>query len=594
MKRRRYVFLLLLAGLLLAGCAPRAHTPRIDPAWGRASLVGAAAHSDRVGLAAAPDGNYVALAYPVRPPAGAEDFLHLLVLDGRGDTLIDQDFEPSFVDIQDVQLLLATTGELHLYWLAGARSERALWRAQLPPMEAPSISILQPEQVSPAGVAVRWYRAELLPDGRPLVLWSDADACVQGRLDGGAPSECLLTGVFGVDYQLDPFGVAHVTWTRQETASRLVLNHGLLTPDSWAFEDRRPVSMVIIPGGASPDAINGPVISLGDGYDYVSWTQEITTMFGTTQQQRYVAVPQGDRQGGLPTIRLLESEQVQLLAAFPPPAEPAHGSFPYQQLVVPGPESQRGTTVSGAPAALSGRGEESALVTSGLYYTRSREGFQPTIIYLRDGVVLGYQVLTWTDRPSINAVVAADGSNNLYVAWNDATGESYHYPIYLATTAPALRAAWQGLTYQDILSIAVDLLNRVTSGVFLIPLTLIWLLVPFVWILAAVIVSHGELYGNQGRVVLIGALWIYWLSKYLFSQQILATLPSLAYLPPTVATLAVYLVPVFLLGLSCALAWLVYYRRTPDDEFSAMRAYLITAGIDWVLSLVIYATGYFE
>jgi hypothetical protein len=594
MKRTRYALLLLAAALLLAACAPRTHTPRIDPAWGRASLVGAAAHSDRIGLVVAPDGSYVALAYPVRPPEGAEDFLHLLVLNGRGDILIDQDFEPSFPDIQDVQLLLAPTGELHLYWLAGVFSERALWHAELPPMEAPSVSVLQPEQVSPAGVAVRWHRAELLPDGRPLVLWSDADACVQGRVGTGTTSDCLMTGVFGVDFQLDPFGVAHVVWTRQETASRLTLNHGLLTPDSWAFEERRPVALVIIPGGASPDAINGPVISLGTGYDYVSWTQEISTMFGTTQQQRYVAVPQADRQGGVPTIRLLESRQVNVLPTFPPPAESAHGYFSYQRLVPAGSASRGTTSVSGAPAAVSGRGEESALATSALYYTRSREGFQPTVMVFRDGGFVGYQALTWTDHPSVNAAIAADGSNNLYVAWNDATGESYHYPIYLATTAPGLRAAWQRLTFQDVLSIASDLFNRVVSGVFLIPLTLVWLLVPFVWILAAVIVSHGELYGNQGRVVLIVALWIYWLSKYLFSQQILATLPSLDYLPPTVATLAVYLVPVFVLGLSCALASLVYYRRTSEDDFSAMKAYIITAGIDWVLSLAIYATGYFE
>jgi hypothetical protein len=590
----RYALALGLIALLLAGCAPRIHTPRIDPAWGRASLVGASAHSNRVGLAVAADGQYVALAYAVRPPESSEDFLHLLLLDGRGDTLIDQDFEPSFVDVQGVQLLLATTGELHLYWLAGARSERALWHAQLPPTEAPSVSILQPEQVSPAGVAARWYRAELLPDGRPLTLWSDADGCVQGRLGGGSASGCLMTGIFGVDYQLDPFGVAHVVWTTQETASRLVLNHGLLTPGSWAFEDRRPVSLVIIPGGASPDAINGPVIGLGAGYDYVSWTQEVTGAFGTTQQQRYVAVPQVDQQGGVPTIRLLESRQVPLLGAFPPPAEPAHGYFPYQQLAYLGTGSQGGTSVSGAPAAVSGRGEESALVTSARYSTRSREGFQPTIIYFRDGAALGYQALTWTDRPSVNAVVAADGSNNLYVAWNDAVGESYHYPIYLATTAPALHAAWQRLTFSDILAIASDLINRIASGVFLVPLALIWLLVPFVWILAAVIVSHGELYGNQGRVVLIGALWIYWLSKYLFTRQILTMLPSLAYLPPTVATLAIYLVPVFLLGFSCALAWLVYFRRITEDEFSTIKAYLITAGIDWLLSLSIYAIGYFE
>jgi hypothetical protein len=564
MKSTRYALLLVLVGLLLAGCAPRTHTPRIDPGWGRASLVGAAAHTDR------------------------------LVLDAHGDTLIDQDFAPSFVEIQDVQLLRAATGELHLYWHAGARNERALWYAQLPPLVAPSVSILQPEQVSPPGIVVHWHRAQLLPDGRPLVLWADDGGCVQGRLGGGALSDCLMTDVFGVDYQLDPLGIAHVVWTKQETASRLALNHGLLTPDSWDFQDRRPISLVIIPGGASPDAINGPVISLGAGYDYVSWTQEITTMFGATQQQRYVAVPQSHQQGGVPTIRLLESQQVQLLAGFPPPAEPAHGYFNYEQLVVPSGGSQRGTTVSGAPSAVAGRGEESALATSALYHTRSREGFQPTVIYFRDGEVLGYQVLTWTDRPSVNAVIAADGSNNLYVAWNDATGESYHYPIYLATTAPALRAAWAGLTVDDLLSIATDLTNRLASGVFLIPLTLIWLLVPFVWILAAIIVSHGELYGNQGRVVLIGALWIYWLSKYLFSQQILATLPSLAFFASAVATLAIYLVPVFILGISCGLAWLFYYRRTSEDEFSTIKAYLVTAGIDWVLSLAIYAIGYFE
>jgi hypothetical protein len=231
------------------------------------------------------------------------------------------------------------------------------------------------------------------------------------------------------------------------------------------------------------------------------------------------------------------------------------------------------------------------LASSALYATRNRQGFQPTLFYLREGEPRGYQALTWTDATSLHPAVAGDAEGRLYVAWADALGESFHYPIYLATTRITLRESWQSLTPTDYGVILGDFVNRVASGIILVPLTSMWLLLPLPWLL--IVLAYGHPQGRGARRALLVALFIYLGAKYLLTSQVLTYLPGLAYLPPAESWLWIHLTPLLTLLVSVTLGRLLA-RRMGDGEFSVMRAYLLVSLIDWVLSNVIYAIGYFE
>jgi hypothetical protein len=248
------------------------------------------------------------------------------------------------------------------------------------------------------------------------------------------------------------------------------------------------------------------------------------------------------------------------------------------------------TSVNHAPATVQGQHPEVALVLTAMYATRSRQEYQPTVVYLKDGAPLGYQALTWTDFPSLNPTITSDARQHLYVAWVDVTGEAGAYPVYLASTAPALHAAWQRLTGDDYLVIALDLFNRIASSVALLPLTIIWFLLPFPWLM--LMLSKGAMYGNPGRQVYWVAMVIYWGAKYVLTEQLLTHLPGLAYLPPAQGMFLSYLAPLALLAVSLVIGKGIAKLR--GEEFNVLETYLTTHTVDWLLATFVYAIGQFE
>ncbi len=574
----RLILILILATLLLTACGERARTPRVTSDWGRAGRVGVSSRSTPVGLLVSPDGERVVLAWPTRQDVDAQDQIHLLALDKGGAVVADQTLELSIDDLKQVQLLMGDGGELHLLWSAGASASRTLWHAQLPALDSLSAAPLSPKAalISPPDVAIQWYKAALLSSGRLFILWLDADGQLSAQFIGQEPSTILLSDVVGADFQLDEVGNVHLAWSVQESWSRLALHHALLDPDTLTLAAPQLATVVAMPRDVSVDAVDGPVIGLEAGDAYVLWTQAFPGLQGVVEQMYIVDA------GGQTEPQLLR-----IPFGFPPSTTEASGYFAYRHLSGV-PSGGSGIQVNHAPKTVSAPGDETVWAFSALYATRTRQEYQPTLLYLRDGEILGYQTPTWTDHPSVNPVVAADADHNLYLAWADATGESYRYPIYLASTAPEMQAAWERLTKDDYLAVIGDLGNRITSGIFMIPLTVVWLLLPLPWLF--LMLTRGYMYGNRSRWVLLVALWLYWASKYALTFEVLTYLPGLVYLPQTLNAIAIYLAPALTLVISTGLVWIVLHRK----EFSVMTAYIPIALVDWILSNVMYAIGYFE
>ncbi|MFP4343860.1 MAG: hypothetical protein ACLFU8_04105 [Anaerolineales bacterium] len=582
--RLKYV-LLLAALLLLSGCDARVHTDRISDVWGRGRLLGRASGATAVGLGPFPDGEHVAVAWIERLEESAEEALHLLILEAGGEVVVDEFVAPVALPGADVSLLVGDGDTLHLLWTSGRKGERALWHLQLPDvlgLDAAALEALQPVEITPAERSVAGYEAAWHPDRGLVVLWQDARG--ELLLWRGDESVLLLDQVLALDFQLDAAGLGHVAWSTRLEGARGAIYQAFLDTETGSLSEPREV-MAQVFGGRNPslESVGGPTLILEEGEIYVSWTQ-LAMMGNQSQQQLFTVVLPAWGEAGEPSPPLF----VGLSPRFPPPLQPLEGPFPYRALANTEENVMRSTSVGRAPHALRGQHAEAVVAVSALYRTRSREEFQPTLIYLRDGEVLGYEPAVWTSQLSLNPVVRADEDQNLYLAWVDAVGGSYRYPLYLATTNPSLQATWDQLVEQDLLVILGDWLNRIAGGVFIGTFLTIWLMVPLPWLIFSL--ATGSAYGNRARVAFLVGLLIYWSSKYYLGSVVLTYIPGLYWLSPGWAGALVHGLPLAILFVALVLVRLLFIRR--DREFDLVRVFGTVVIIDWVLSNLVYAIGY--
>jgi hypothetical protein len=328
------------------------------------------------------------------------------------------------------------------------------------------------------------------------------------------------------------------------------------------------------------------VLALDHRYAYITWTQREDQPAQVVKRLHTVTWPLDGM------AELNEVEPLTHNADFPPSTTRVTGYFAYQHLVASSSNRGNPLNVYQMPTTIHTQEEETVLALSIQYATRTRAEYQPTLVYLQNGEPLGYQALTWTDHPSVSPGVATDANHNLYAAWIDTTGAAFHYPIYLASTAPALRASWQRLTLADYATVAWDYINRIASGVVLFPFVVMWFFLPIAWLVFR-LARGGDGYGRAGQRLLLSTLWFYWAAKYFLTFQILTYVPGLRYVTSNTGIVLIFCVPLLTLAFGVIVGGLLTIRWT-NKGFSVMRMFLAVAAVDALLSLGVYAVGYFE
>lgn len=582
---RRIALLFLV--FFVIGCQERLHTACVNPDWGRAGRVGLSARSQPVALAVAPNGDWVALAWPTRPAADSER-LHLLTLAAGGSILADLDLPPAVQRPQNLQLLVAPTNgspTLSLLWQEAADGGFITRYLSLTPTGE---IIGQPWTMLPADLAAGWYKAVYLPTGDLFLLLTTADGLATVSVDDDLVSIHSLnpqTDVINADFQVDGQGQLHLVWTERVSTTRREMRYAHLAAPNAEWGPSQLIAAFTITADGSNEIVAGPVLSLADSDLYASWIVERLTPGGAVRQLN-LATWEESGETAVPQV-------VNLPLVFPPPTVPADLPLVVKHLARLPERVSLPAGLGSDLATAAGQGDATWLALSVQYATRSRQQFQPTLLYLDEGQVAGYQALSWTDRLSQHVVATADDQGHLYAAWQDIGREAGQYPVYLATTAPELQAAWTNLTWADYQAIGEELANRAVLGFTLLPIVALWLLVGYGWVFIVYWATGGNLRpGSRGWVLTI-ALLVYEGSKYLVTAQILTALPGLAYLSPLWATRLPYLAPVATLVVSSFLAWLVYFRRAGRD-WSVMGGFTAVALVDFALSVAVYAMGYYE
>lgn len=583
-KWSRLLCLIVLVGIL-SGCVVRERTPQVLPEWGRAARVGTASRSTPPALGLTSAGELL-LAWPRRPEGASEDRLHVLLIDALGNTLADRDVTPPVTYLRQVQLLIDAQGALHLVWSAGPLEERSLWYAALSSaadLQDPALPLLEAQQISSAE-GVSWFKSILHPSGRVILFWLDNHGNLFGRWVDVEATTQLASDLLAADLWVDVAGDVHCTWGARASLTSLTLSYARLDLASWELAPAHAVASLRLPGGSSPDSVDGPLIVVEGDLAYVTWTQRGNSTAGLNELYG-VVFPLADPAASRPLPGLV------LPPDYPADAAPADGAFAYQSLARMS-DRATGAPLRHAARALRVFNGETVMALSARYNTRSRAVYQPTLLYLRDGEALGYQAPTWTQSASVNVVLEVTSDGHLYLVWMDQIGEAFEYPIYLASTVPEVHAVWQQLTFKDYVVILADAVNSMAFAIFMFPLMLIWFVCPLIWLFVTLL--RGNPYGLRGRRILLGALWLHWASKYLFVYQILTYIPRLSYLSPAVGTLLIYLVPLLTLGVGVLMVGGFYRLRRDKFEFSALRHYIFIALIDMVLSLGVYGIGFYE
>jgi len=139
---------------------------------------------------------------------------------------------------------------------------------------------------------------------------------------------------------------------------------------------------------------------------------------------------------------------------------------------------------------------------------------------------------------------------------------------------------------------AADLLWGIISGIGLLPIVAIWNFPPLMWVVLFYIFSGREYLEQIGaKIGLLVSIVIYVAAKLLLLPGLSAGTPFIYQLPRELASTVATAIPV-LIFISALGAIYLYARRS--ERATLFKAYLVFAFTDGLLTVVLYAPGFFN
>ncbi|MCB9421506.1 MAG: hypothetical protein H6667_17005 [Ardenticatenaceae bacterium] len=232
-----------------------------------------------------------------------------------------------------------------------------------------------------------------------------------------------------------------------------------------------------------------------------------------------------------------------------------------------------------------------------IQYEFRKERGQVGVIYLQDGQVNGYQLLSFTPNASVMPTIINDSAGNLYLTWLE-RAESGGFQIYFASTALDLIEALSGITTGDFSRITRETGFGLLSGAVLSPiLVALWSLLPMIVLYATSILRRGQ----PGKRIMAGtvislllAIAAYWLVKLATIPGIRSYVPFSAWIPGIATWLQLPLqiiVPISTTLIGLATAWYFTYRRNSE---SIMNFLFIFTAVDGLLTMAVYGFQFYN
>jgi hypothetical protein len=489
----------------------------------------------------------------------------LLAVDRDGRLAWRQPLDRRFEHVEQPQLAWAND-QLQAFWIG----DNGFYQATL----ARDGSLLSPPAAPAAIDNVRSLSVAQDPAGR-LAVWfgSSTGLYAVDLLQAGEPK---LIDAQGDQPALvyDQQGRLHAAWLRSDS------------PGSERFmytvADDTGAMPLLEPGTALGERLLGPWLGVDSSYVYLFWTvQPVSQEYAGRLRSQYLSFPLAD-----PAARNPEQSL----------RMPREAGLPYDIAAADlqsGPRTALATPSGSVPTALAinsqPAGELVIAAQAAVRYKYQRSAFQVGTIYLRDGEAQAYQLLTFSESGGFRPGIASDATGQLYLSYLEPAAPGFH--VYLASTAPDLRAALAGIQAADVRRMLLDTVFGMALGIIFSPLfLLLWLLAPLALLgLSWGLRRNAGSPGATGNLISLGpALSAYWAAKIYTVADGLSYVPFSSWIPVFPDWLDWPLriaVPLAIAALALSIAWRITRRQ---DGFSALAFFLIYAGIDGLLSLAIY------
>ena len=567
-KLARYGILVAVL-LILSGCdvtSDRSAKP--SPDWSRGLKLGVTHLNQPVALQTDGEGHAHLVWYTKMEEVSR---LHYAQLDDQAKVVMEKDLEIPLSDPHKPQLLLDQRGNMHLALLAREDGVKSLFHLLLGDGE----TLSEPTRLSLPGKEVESYQMCLgQEEGRVEVFWSDGKSIYHLGLDerGDVISSPILIVSQGTDpsAQVDRSGTIHLAWVQESSSQGPTLHYA-------AFQVPELVKGTMLARlGIVPEAaLYGPVLGLDMDNVYIVWSLEQRAGLEVgTARSYYVSFPSGQPSRLTPIrIGIANSDFVTM---------PSVAGWQRNKVAA--------TFNVYVSSEFKAYFEQSKMVEMGSVSVGFRPEMQLAMAVFTEGEMTGYQLAAKTDSASLRPNLVADPASDLHLTWLDTAGFG-RYDVYYASTSPQAKAWLNRTSPQDVLLKAADLALAVLSGVALLPFVVLWLFLPLLWlVLFYVFVGEEELELWRVKVALGIAIALYTGAKLLLLPISLLYAPFLGQMPSQLSSALMAGVPLLILALALAAIY-AYTRRA--ERATLFPAFLIFALTDSLLSLAIYAPGFF-
>jgi hypothetical protein len=557
-------------GLLLAGCdTSQPRTRRSSELWSKGLPLGMASLNNQVALQV-DEGGHVYVAW-----VGLDHELRYVQLDERAAIVVDRALDLEENRPLQPRLALDPEGLLHLTWLDKRDRGLQLFYARF---SIEGDVVQGATEISDPGPRAAYSVMALDPAGRTVELfWSDNVPARPGvyhaALDwagmvAAAPELLVADGLWPAA-QMDEQGFVHLAWQVQPEGGRPQFHYAIYDPQGRALGPEAVVSQPIASASllGAPTAgggFAGPWMGLDDGLVYLAWVLEVRERGQLASFMFYQPFrrPVLDRQTGATILDYaplqIEDEVVRVWVGDP--------------------------QITGDPSLLPGQPSQQVLAG----YTQASgpgdlEMLQSAAVHLREGQIVGKEVVSATPGASLKPAVAADGQGHLHLVWVDTAG-FHRYRVIYASTAPQVGEVLNPITAGEVLDSAFSIGMGAMSLVAVVPFVLMWALPSFlVLVIYSMATNESSLDDRRSVVVLAVAILLQTVMQVWTMAG--ATEGWLGSMMPAALREVGWLLPLLILGLAVG-AMLLYLRRT--DNRTLFASFLVYAGVNILLFTLVY------
>lgn len=565
------VVIVTMAGLAATGCGLAAsHTARASEDWSKGKLTGTAILNAPVAMAVGGEGS-VFLVW-----VGPEHALTFARLNERADTVVERTLALGSDSAQKPQLAMDSDGKLHLVWLDKGEEGMGVFYARLSAggeVTQEAIAVTPPEQRAAHTSMV------LDPMARTVeIFWSDSapsrPGCSHATLawsgDVVRPAELLVAdGLFPVA-QVDRLGYIHLAW-RVEAGDTPQFRYAVYDPERRTLGPEvvagRPSMQMGMLGGPTAGArFDGPRLGLDGSSVYVAWVLQ---------------------------MRERERRDLTFYAVFPLPELPPRGGAGVFDYALPQVAEEAVLVEAGDPAMtghpqfLDGQPTQQILTCfTHVSGPGNVEMLQIAAVRPLPDRIEGQEIVNRSRGASLRPTAAIDSRGERHLVWIDTAGFGTYNVVY-ASTSPQAKETLNRVTAYDVVNRVLNTVTSVITSLFFIPLALIWMSVPVVWLVAFALVTQvNEVRDGEGVIGLGVAMLLQLGVKLLFFGGLLSRFPSTSAVSPSLDLLVGrWLFPVLLAAVSAGVVWLWMRRSRGRSVFAA---YFLYAAIDSLLTLVVY------